>query len=59
MKLAVKAWHPHELVVIADLRDAAPFHYGNSIHVHDGRNPVGYDDGGVFAKPVVHRLLDA
>ena len=50
--------NPNELVMIADLRDAAAFHYGNSIHMQDGRNPVGYDDGGVVAEPVVHRLLD-
>jgi hypothetical protein len=59
VELLVKAFHLQQLAMVANLRDAAPFHNDNSIHIHNRRKPVGYDDGSVFPEPPVHRFPNA
>jgi hypothetical protein len=44
VKLLIKAFHPQQLTMVANLRDAAPFHNDNSIHIHNRRKSVGYDE---------------
>ena len=41
VKLLIKAFHPQQLTMVANLRDAAPFHNDNSIHIHNTKKVCG------------------